>query len=370
MRKGVLSSQFNMSVGFVPTLIAMLLCELMAKDVAVYVGTGIGVLWCLCTLHAKSTRIPQLILYGTTGILCLLSAIVWLMPECCSAVQFLLLLEIATMLPPLFLFVCRKRLLHLSVVKGRSRERFWVQGVEAAVVSARVMCIAGTLHLLLIAGAFLVGHRLEGVSGYILFHLVPMAVFIFCILFNQFGIYYFNRVMGNAVFVPVVNRQGDVIGRTMLSEAIASKNEYLLPVVRIMLTSGNMMYLCPRPQEYAVEMGKMDLPMESYLLYGETLEQAAWRVLHQSLPAVPAGNLHFNFVYYYEDEASKRLTYLFTLELEDESSMNGHVFKGGKLWTLSQIEQNLCKNFFSYYFEYEYEQLKSIIYTRGKYKES
>ena len=41
--KGTLSSTFNMSLGFIPVIISILLCELITQDTAIYIGTGIGI---------------------------------------------------------------------------------------------------------------------------------------------------------------------------------------------------------------------------------------------------------------------------------------------------------------------------------------
>ncbi len=110
--------------------------------------------------------------------------------------------------------------------------------------------------------------------------------------------------------------------------------------------------------------------MEGYLIYGETLEQGAHRILRQTLPTAPLDHLHFNFMYHFENEATNRLVYLFTLDLDDDSILCNKNFKGGKLWTFQQIEHNLGRNFFSSCLEYEFEHLEAIIYTREKYKES
>ena len=42
--KGTLSSAFNMSLGFIPVIISILLCELITQDTAIYIGTGIGII--------------------------------------------------------------------------------------------------------------------------------------------------------------------------------------------------------------------------------------------------------------------------------------------------------------------------------------
>ena len=40
--KGILSSAFNMSLGYIPVIISIVLCEFITQDTAIYIGTGIG----------------------------------------------------------------------------------------------------------------------------------------------------------------------------------------------------------------------------------------------------------------------------------------------------------------------------------------
>ena len=94
------------------------------------------------------------------------------------------------------------------------------------------------------------------------------------------------------------------------------------------------------------------------------------RILKKNVPESWKKHLCFNLKYHYENHQTNRLVYLFLLDVEDDSALCDSNFRGAKLWTLSQIEQNLGMNYFSECFEYEYEHLKGIIYTREKYKES
>lgn len=43
--KGILSSAFNMSLGYIPVIISIVLCEFITQDTATYIGTGIGLLY-------------------------------------------------------------------------------------------------------------------------------------------------------------------------------------------------------------------------------------------------------------------------------------------------------------------------------------
>ena len=55
----------------------------------------------------------------------------------------------------------------------------------------------------------------------------------------------------------------------------------------------------PSPQMQRFREDKIDLLMEGYLIYGETLEQGAHRILRQTLPTAPLDHLHFNFMYHF-----------------------------------------------------------------------
>ncbi|HEY9550849.1 MAG TPA: hypothetical protein VIQ97_01065, partial [Prevotella sp.] len=205
---------------------------------------------------------------------------------------------------------------------------------------------------------------------HLLLNVAPLLVFILGIVFNQFGILYFNTVMRHEVFFPVVNTRGNVIGKVMASEAIGRKNNLIIPIIRIAVTSNGMLFLLPRPKCSVFEKDKTDLLLEGHLLYQETLEEGAKRILKQTLPTTSTDKLCFNFMYHFQNDTANRLVYLFTLDLEDDAPLCNKDFKDGKLWTFRQMEQNLGLNFFSSYLEYEYENLKEIIYTKEKYKES
>lgn len=370
-KQRVLSSNFNMSMGYIPVIISIILCEFIVQDIAIYIGTGIGLLSSIYMLQRRGSHIPQIILYCTTGMLSLLTISSFFIPNYCPKAMFPFTLEISAIIPTLIIFLNRKRFLNYHASQThKCQKQFFAQGAEAAIVSARVLLIISALHFIIIFFAILISHPLSDTARNVLFRITPPCVFILSILFNQFGIYYFNKIMKYTVFVPIVTKKGNVIGKAIASEAVNRKNEYINPVIRITVASHGMLFLWPRPQCTVLEKGKTDILMESYLLYGETLEQGAERILKQTLPTAPLENLHFNFMYHFENEVTNRLIYFFTLDLDDDSILCNKEFKGGKLWTFQQIEHNLHRNFFSSCFEYEYEHTKAIICTREKYKES
>lgn len=367
----VLSSQFNMSLGYIPVIISMILCEFIEQDIAVYIGTGVGILSSLLVWIPKGTRIPQLILYYTTGMLVFLSLICLFLPEYRPTALMPFTLEMSAIIPPFIIYLNKKRLLNYEPSRDqKSSELLFAQGIEAAIVSARVLLIISLLHLTLIVLCELIFSPMNLTLHTFLYRIAPPCVFILSILFNQFGLFYFNKLMEDTVFLPIVDKEGNIIGKTMASDAFEQKNDFIIPVIRIAVTAHGMLYLHPRPAQDIYEGGKTDMLLESFLLYGETLEKGLKRLTQKTFSAEQTQNLYFNFMYHHEDKATNRLVYLFTLDLDDDSALSQINVEGGKLWTFQQIEHNLHRNFFSSCFEYEYEFIKTIILTREQYKEA
>lgn len=371
LKKGVLSSEFNMSLGFLPVIVSILLCEFINQDISIYIGAGAGILYSIYTLWGKGAKIPNFLLYCSTGMLLLLAITTLLFGDCTTREMFPLTLEISTLIPVMVIFLNRGRFLAHQIIQSKKCcKQLFAQGAESAIVSTRVIIIVAFLHFLAIFIVILTPGTLSETTRNILFRFCPPAVFIVTILFNQFGILYFNQMMEHTAFLPIVNMKGDVIGRSLAVDAINHKNEYINPVVRVAVVHNDMLYLRPRPQRCILDKGKTDIPMECYLLYGETLEQAIVRTVSQVFPQAPIQDLQFNIMYHFENEVTNRLIYLFLIEIEDENLLRGEKqTKDGKLWTFQQIEQNLGKNFFGCCFENEYEHLREVICTREKYRE-
>ena len=141
-------------------------------------------------------------------------------------------------------------------------------------------------------------------------------------------------------------------------------------MIRIAVSTHGMLFLCNRPQSCILDKGKVDIPMECYLRYGETLTAGANRLLSNAFPKASDLKPTFTISYHFENEQTNRLVYLFIVDMEDDSILCDPRFKGGKLWTFQQIEHNLGTHFFSECFELEYEHLKQVIGIREKYKVS
>ena len=119
--KGVLSSAFNMSLGFIPVIVSILLCEFITQDISIYIGTGIGLIYSYRSLSRKGARIPNFILYISTGILTLLTLASFIPGDFVPEGALPLTLEVSILIPMVILFPASKCPMQPAVVCSRSR---------------------------------------------------------------------------------------------------------------------------------------------------------------------------------------------------------------------------------------------------------
>lgn len=359
-----------MSLGFIPLLITVVLCLFIAQDIAIYIGTLVGVLSSAASLLAKKPIVPKYILLMSTAILLLFTIATFIYSNYCPYGYLPLTIEVSTFVMMAVLFMHKSKFIHFIDQRQTScSKRFYVQGGESAIVSSRIYLLVAGTHLLSILLLLLFAKSILTENHRLINRYSPSIVFILTILFNQIAILYFNKITENMEFVPVVNKQGSVIGKKMALEAISYKNKYINPVIRIAAISKGEVYLCRRSQNCIIDREKTDIPMECYLHYGETLEQGANRLIRNTFPKISDINPFFNIKYHFENEHTNRLIYLFILDTDQPELLENMRFKEGRMWTLKEIDAQLKNDVFSECFKNEYEHLKELICIREKYKE-
>ena len=78
--------------------------------------------------------------------------------------------------------------------------------------------------------------------------------------------------------------------------------------------------------------------------------------------------LRFLLKYTFENETTKRLIFLYASDIQDEETFNSLRLKDGKLWTVTQIEDNMGTELFSECFELEFEYLKNTILLAHQFR--
>lgn len=351
----ILSLRFNLALGYLPGLIAMLLTFIIPHGQAIYIGTLIGIVASLFALNHHCKEPKQVLLFSTTGMLMLMSLTHFVSFCNCPDYCHSWVIEIAMLLPVIMMLLTQKGLRTSHPTEAEKKHRYRIT-LETLMASAKISCIVLSIQLLITA----IGWLIMGTSNISrwLFGIFPIVATLLMIVLNQLSLNYFNRMMRQVVTLPIVNTRGDVIGKCLSGD---SRKKYIHPLIRISVVYNGMEFLRERTQKQMSDNKKLDSLIEGLLFFKESLEQGAYRMLREGFPKLPNDNLKFVSRYYIELQGMKRLVYYFVLDLDADYKLMLPQLKQYKPWTLKQIEDNIGKNLFSHYFEYEFENRRKIL---------
>lgn len=370
----IISPAFNTATGYIPVVISIVLGELIPQNLAIYVGVGIGVLEIFRNLLGKTKKIPNFILFIVTGLLGILSLTTLLPSGLVPNEYYPITVEASLLLILQTFYLYKKEILKQCYVwqREKGRKRLYGQACEATIVTTRMTLILGMLHLITIC-IVLIFSSSSGVSptvNRIVFQQIPFWIFVACILFNYLAIYFFNRLVTCVEYIPIVNEKGTVTGKTALAEAITGKDKRLHPVIRIAIAIQGRLYIIHRRTYNVLEPRKADIPIEAFPYFNEDLQDTIQRSIQTSFPDIKSAPRRHVMTYHFKNEETNRLVYLFLLEVEDERLLHNSPVGPGKVWNLEQIRDNLGKNYFSSYFEREFNELQKFICKEEKCTES
>lgn len=277
------------------------------------------------------------------------------------------------MILPLLVLLFGRDNIFKALYKNKQAKDFKILVAMAALTRSciRVFFVLITIHFGLITIGLIFTRSLDNGFMWFMLHIVPAFIFILDMIFGHMELKILQQEK-EPELVPVVTPQGEVIGKVDKSYTAENKNEYTHPIIRIAVVSHNMLFLAKRPMDRVIDKGKMDIPLETYLLFKENINTGVERLIKATFPhAKQKLKPEFSIKYKFKNEETDRIVYLFILDLgTDDEIICDPKFENGKLWTFQQIEYNLDQNYFSEMFENEYDHLKLIIETREIYKGS
>lgn len=361
---------FNMSLGLIPILLCMILTEFIQDEYALFICSIFGIAYSVGTYYFTRKKIFNLIAYIATAILIVFTVVLFFFPNLLTK-NFLPFTLSTTLLVCTALVFYGQRVLRkmCSKIKDPVRCDLLIKSLDSSVVSARLIFIIGLLHFVIIFLTLIVAYPPSGGVSYFLFRFLPILLLLAVIGLNQLAIYFANSLTKDEIEIPIVNEQGDVVGRRFKMEAANYKNAYINPIVRIAYIHDGMLFLCERKPENIIDTNKADIPVETFLEFEETLQQGVSRILNQIYNGEEAGlQPRFSLKHHFKTEDTNRLIYLYIAYIEDEQLLRAPYFVNGKLWTFQQIEQNIGMNYFGREFEYEYEYLKETVKIWEEFK--
>lgn len=197
--------------------------------------------------------------------------------------------------------------------------------------------------------------------------IICQLILLFIMIIESARLYILDKKLYQEEWLPVVTEKGDVTGKVAKSITKDMKNRFMHPVVRLALIYKGKIYLQEREPDRLLNPGKLDYPFEKYMQFNDKVDET----LKSSIIKECGGNeipLRFLLKYTFENEMTKRLIFLYVSVIDDETTFNNLQLRGGKLWTVSQIEDNMGTDIFSECFELEYEYLKNTVLLAYQFK--
>lgn len=149
----------------------------------------------------------------------------------------------------------------------------------------------------------------------------------------------------------MVDETGQVIGSATRGEC-HNGSRLLHPVVHLHLfNSKGELYLQRRPLWKDIQPGKWDTAVGGHVDYGETIEEALLREVHEEIGItdfVPEKMCH----YLYDSVRERELVFVHRATYDGEVHPSEET-DGGRFWSIEEIRQNLGKGIFTPNFEME-----------------
>jgi len=139
-------------------------------------------------------------------------------------------------------------------------------------------------------------------------------------------------------YLPVVDRDGRVTGKSLRKECHFRSEKLLHPVVHLhLIHPEGQIYLQKRPLDKKVQPGKWDTAVGGHVEFGEEIEEALKRECIEEI-GLDAEGADFVRTYVWETEVERELVYLYILKTDEIPQPNPDELAGGKYWSMAELE--------------------------------
>lgn len=254
-----------------------------------------------------------------------------------------------------------KRFLKARLIKKRVRamDRFFIEDLFFSTITLQY---ALTIHVFAV-----VAYKQVTNSYYyypidkFIYEIVPVFILIAFYLQSCLRVLAMAKKLKDEEWLPIVTEEGDVTGKIAKAVSLNMQNKFLHPVVRAALVSNGKVFLQERGDDVAFDLGKLDHPFEKYVLYEHEIEYAVRNSIKRIVGSDIDKSPKFLLKYVFENEKTKRLIFLYIIEVENENEIKRKGKITGKFWTVKQIDEEFANQIFGEEFELEYEYLKHVI---------
>lgn len=189
-----------------------------------------------------------------------------------------------------------------------------------------------------------------------LFYILFGVYFLFEYISNKLKL----RKIQNEEWLPIVNNDGQVIGKAPRSQCHMNK-ELLHPVVHMhVLNSKGDIFLQKRPMHKKIQPGKWDTAVGGHIAFGESVELSLQRESEEEI-GIKDFKPQLVSKYVWRSEVESEYIFCFITIYDGPFSLAKDELDGGHFWTVDEIKRNLDKSVFTPNFEKEYREIISKI---------
>jgi isopentenyldiphosphate isomerase len=155
---------------------------------------------------------------------------------------------------------------------------------------------------------------------------------------------------------PIVDEDGNTIGKALRSVCHDGKSMLLHPVVHLHLFNNKgELFLQKRAKTKDIQPGKWDTSVGGHISPGESPDDALIREAHEELSLQ---NFIPEFIgkYIWESSRERELVNSFSTISDQKPVIDKFEIEEGSFWSLDEIENSLGKDIFTPNFEHEFKK--------------
>lgn len=186
-----------------------------------------------------------------------------------------------------------------------------------------------------------------------LFYIIFIGYFGFEFLKNK----YKATKHKNEEWLPLVDKEGNIIGKAPRSHCHSRKDKPLHPVVHMHVfdRNGNI-YLQKRSMNKLIQPGKWDTAVGGHIAFGEKIEVSLEREAKEEIGLVDF-EPQFLRKYIWESDMERELIFMFKTNTYKKLLSSNNEIDEGRYWKIKDIKKNLGKGIFTPNFEHEFKLL-------------
>jgi len=170
-------------------------------------------------------------------------------------------------------------------------------------------------------------------------------------------VYTLMKSLKHEEWFPIVDEDGNTIGKALRSVCHDGRSKLLHPVVHLHLfNSRGELFLQKRAKTKDIQPGKWDTSVGGHISPGETPVVALIREAGEEL-GLRDFFPEFRGKYIWESSQERELVNSFSTISDQKPVIDKYEIDEGRFWSLSEVERKLDEDVFTPNFEYEFRKL-------------